>query len=124
MKVWIGAVALAGALASSGAAMADGNLLLAQCQASLQLLETTSKAAPDYNAGSCFGTVGAVMDTMTALYYDLPKEAKACFPENGIQYGQAVRIVTRYMSEHPASLHKSASVLSIEAFRAAFPCSK
>lgn len=122
MKAWIGAVALAGLLANGGAAMADGNLLLAQCQVSLQLLEKTPKSSPDFNAGSCFGTVGGVMDTMTALYYDLPKEAKACFPESGIQYGQAVKIVTRYMTEHPASLHKSGAVLSIEAFKAAFPC--
>ncbi|MNV92649.1 hypothetical protein D3C71_1872670 [compost metagenome] len=78
--------------------------------------------SPDFNAGYCFGTVGAVMDTMINLYYDLPKDAKACFPENGIQYGQAVRIVTRYLSDHPASLHKSGSMLSIEAFKAAYPC--
>lgn len=114
-------IALAGMVAST-AANADGNQLLAQCQTSLQTLETTPKSAPDFNAGSCFGTVGGVMDTMTTLYYDLPKEAKACFPESGIQYGQAVRIVTRYMSEHPASLHKSGAMLSIEAFKAAYPC--
>ena len=124
MKAWIGSVTMAGLLVSGDAAMADGNLLLAQCQASLQILETTPKSPPDFNAGSCFGTVGAVMDTMTALYYDLPKEAKACFPESGIQYGQAVRIVTRYMSEHPASLHQSGAMLSIEAFKATYPCSK
>ena len=34
MKAWIGAVALAW-LAASGQAMADGNSLLAQCQASI-----------------------------------------------------------------------------------------
>ena len=121
MKAWIGVIALAGTVAST-AAHADGNQLLAQCQASLQMLDTAPKTAPDYNAGSCFGTVGGVMDTMINLYYDLPKEAKACFPESGIQYGQAVRIVTRYMSEHPASLHKSGAMLSIEAFKAAYPC--
>ncbi|PWE44806.1 Rap1a/Tai family immunity protein [Pseudomonas prosekii] len=114
-------IALALVVAST-AAGADGNLLLAQCHASLQMLETTPKSAPDFNAGSCFGTVGGVMDTMTTLYYDLPKAAKACFPESGIQDGQAVRIVTRYMSEHPASLHKSGAMLSIEAFKAAYPC--
>lgn len=94
MKAWIGAIALEGTVAGT-AAHADGNQLLAQCQATLQMLETASKAAPDYNAGSCLGTVGGVMDTMTNLYYYLAKVAKACFPASGIQYGQAVKIVTR-----------------------------
>jgi hypothetical protein len=56
MKARIGVIALAGTVAST-AAHADGNQLLAQCQASLQMLDTAPKAAPDYNAGSCFGTV-------------------------------------------------------------------
>ncbi|QCY09848.1 Rap1a/Tai family immunity protein [Pseudomonas sp. MPC6] len=124
MKAWIGAAALIGLMVSGSAAMADGNELLTQCQASLRSMEIAPNSAPDFNAGFCFGTVAAVMNTMTNLYYDLPKEARACFPVNGIQYTQAVRIVTRYMSEHPASLHKSGALLSIEAFRSAFPCNK
>ncbi|WP_150816571.1 Rap1a/Tai family immunity protein [Pseudomonas fluorescens] len=103
----------------AGTVKDDGNTLLAQCQYSLQL---TSNATPDYSVGSCFGTVSAVMNTMTILYFDLPKEAKACFPRDGIQYGQAVRIVTRYLSEHPSRLHETGATLSIAAFKEAFPC--
>jgi hypothetical protein len=121
MKAWIGAVAVVGALAS-GVAMADGNELLSQCQTSLRVIESNPNAAPDFDFGNCFGTVAGVMNTMTQLYYYLPNEAKACFPDSGISYLQAVRIVTRYMADHPASLHKSDALLSIEAFRAAFPC--
>jgi hypothetical protein len=36
--------------------------------------------------------------------------------------GQAMRVVLRYLQEHPAELHRRAHVLIVEALWGAFPC--
>ena len=82
----------------------------------------SSDRAADVNFGSCFGTVGGVMDTVVNLHYDLTPEAKACLPEIGIKYMQAVRIVTKYLTEHLLFLHEGGAALAIRDFREAYPC--
>jgi hypothetical protein len=45
-----------------------------------------------------------------------------CLPTQGIVNSQAVRIVARYLREHPAELHYQARTVASLALAEAFPC--
>jgi len=69
--------------------------------------------------GICLGVAVAVNE----LEAYLPKNIRACFPD-GVPYGQAVRIVSKYLNDHPEMLQKNLTFLVIAAFHEAFPCKK
>jgi len=48
-------------------------------------------------------------------------ERKWCMPK-GIETAQLIRVVMKYLREHPQDLHLSAGDLTAAALRAAFPC--
>ena len=50
-------------------------------------------------------------------------QIKACFPEKGIDNGQATRVVVKYLKNNPALLHEDEVLLIILAFLEAYPCS-
>lgn len=52
----------------------------------------------------------------------IDKSRRTCFPENGITNEQAVRIVLKYLNEHPAELHQDQTYLTFLAFRDAYRC--
>ena len=59
---------------------------------------------------------------MNRVYvYHLKGAALFC-PPDGTTNGQAVRIVVKYLRDHPEELHKHDSVLAFTALKAAFPC--
>ena len=124
MKAWIGAVALAGMLASGGA-VADGNSFLENCQDAIKAMdEDNTEIANAMGVGHCFGMVDGVMNTLLVVNEALPPTARICFPKDGISNKQATRIVTKYLRDNPAELHKPAAFLVISAYKQAFPCSK
>lgn len=47
----------------------------------------------------------------------------ACIPE-GATYEQTVRVVLKYLRDHPEKLHERRSTLMLEAIASAFPCPK
>ena len=114
-------------LLSSGAANADGNKLLADCQILINALDsgTVSTAqGASLAAGNCMGISNGVRTTMVFLKRDLPQDSgmRVCLPENGINNGQAVRIIASYLKKNPAELHLHESILAIFAFLEAYPC--
>lgn len=119
MKAWIGAVALAGVMAT-GNAMADGNKLLSQCKIAIR-----GNAGADTNdafqAGLCFGLVQGVQETLLAYDNDLPKVKRTCIPD-GITKNQSVKIVYKFLEDNPKYLHELETILVIAAFQDAFPC--
>jgi len=70
---------------------------------------------------TCFAYAGGIVDAHDNFvgWGDLKKEW--CKPEN-MAVKQSVRIVTKYLQEHPQDLHKSAASLVTNAFIKAFPC--
>ena len=71
--------------------------------------------------GSCLDYVMGVKNTYDT-FVDLEMVGKSmCLPVNA-EAGQLVRIVTKYLQEHPKDLHYRASDLVIPALTAAFPC--
>lgn len=114
------AVALVGGLAS-GAAMADGNVLLHHCQSALQDLDGNDKNGPDYSEGYCTGVISGVMALQGLTNPSLPK-TQTCMPKPAIQVGQAARIVVKYMTENPDKLNLDDGVLVLIALQRAYPC--
>lgn len=52
----------------------------------------------------------------------IDKNRRTCFPESGIGEGQAIRIVLKYLYEHPADLHQDQTFLAFMALRDAYRC--
>ncbi|ATR84458.1 hypothetical protein CS390_18970 [Pseudomonas sp. HLS-6] len=129
MKAWIGAVALIG-LMLNGEAMAisnqdtgDGNQLLKDCKTNIRLMNGSHFQQSDdgIGVGSCVGLVEGVMKTMAYLNTALEKDLRVCWPDN-ITNGQGIRIVVKYLEEHPKDLHKDRTLLAMFAFSQAYRC--
>ncbi|MNG03229.1 hypothetical protein D3C84_862980 [compost metagenome] len=110
------------AMAWAAGAMADGNALLAQCQVALKAMDEDVSQGTTFDAGICLGKVSTVIDMMQGLRDDLPPKYKVCLPEQGIQYGQGIRIVTKYLNEHPKFLHLDDTILIMKALQTSYPC--
>ncbi|MGF6199798.1 Rap1a/Tai family immunity protein [Pseudomonas laurylsulfatiphila] len=122
MKAWIGAVGLAGML-GSGAAMAeggDGNELIKQCADGVKAANgATLNSYSD--ATFCLGLTQGVRHTMRLVNEKLPPQYQTCFP-SGITNGQGMRIVLKYLQDHPDRLHEQDSDLVYLAYKTAYPC--
>jgi Rap1a immunity proteins len=90
----------------------DGNQLITACKSAVQTLDEPSREFTKqevYNIGWCQGLVSGVADaTQNAGLI-------------GIQRGQMVRIVQKYLVDHPEKLSLSAVFLVREALVKAFP---
>jgi hypothetical protein len=94
----------------------DGNDLLVSCQLSVHWLDdhsTAMNSLEDYRDGFCRGLVTGVADA----------SPKVCATE-GITLGQNIRIVTKFLQDHPERLQLRATELVEQALAKAFPCSK
>jgi hypothetical protein len=90
----------------------DGNQLITACKSAVQFLDEPSREFPKqdvYNIGYCQGFVAGVAD-MTQN----PNLVS-------IQRGQMVRVVEKYLVDHPEKLSLSAVFLVREALEKAFP---
>lgn len=103
------------------ACFADGNKLLQQCTSAEHFLDTR-QIRDEHDIGMCLGMVQGVRNTMIILDSVLDKRLRLCWPEKGIDNGQAVRIVTRFLRSIPAKLHEDEVLLTMLAFRDAYPC--
>ena len=74
-------------------------------------MKKTMKAAA---AAACMGLIMGVAASFDELL---------CPPDNSI-YGHYVRVVYKYLQEHPAELQPRDSVLVPKAMESALPCSK
>jgi hypothetical protein len=123
MKAWIGVVALVGMLGSGGAHATDGNNLLHSCQTVIRLMDNEKVSAGDsMDAGQCFGMVEAVRGVLFIYDQQIPQNLRVCIPAGGINNGQAARIVSKYLHDNPAQLNEDATLLTILAFKQAYPC--
>jgi hypothetical protein len=87
----------------------DGRKLLTFCQR----YETSPSAEGVY----CSGYVAAVVDVMKE---DSIAGWKAC--TTGVAIDQAVRVVTKFLGDHPELLNYYGSSLTASALSEAFPC--
>lgn len=96
--------------------------LLRVCNAIIQSEEGKEVSVEDqllslywtgYLAG--FNEAAVLIGTSTSL-------GLYCLPPAGIENDQLVRVVKKYLDEHPEDLHETARVLILLALRGAFPC--
>ena len=107
-------------LACSAVAEQDrsGGVLLKGCRLALAHEQPDLVGAID--AGYCYGFVNA---SWSAMEVDkvLFKDGKYCYAEV-VHTQQLVRILVKWLEDHPAKLPEDAYGLVLEAFVDAFPC--
>jgi hypothetical protein len=108
---------------AASAALADGNKLLSQCQDAEYYLDT-KEVRSELSIGRCMGLLQGVRNTMVILDTALELPLRTCWPKDGINNGQAVRIVVRYLKDNPEQLHQDEVFLTLLAYKAAYPCRK
>jgi len=121
---------------------ADGNELLHGCSVALR-----DKASIDpvdnFKNAYCLGLVKGIVDTGSFYEAILACDSRPikaglcspqnigphthlpeffCLPDNSIPVGQGVRVVVKYLNDHPEKLNKKDSLLVIEALSNVFPC--
>lgn len=110
-----------------GTAAIDGNEVLNRCKAYLRTIDSAQAASQtDFvDGGFCVGYVTGVIDDhftwqiSEASPTDPTKHF--CMPD-GATTGQAVRVVVKWLEDHPARLHERAIDLVLSALRDNFPC--
>lgn len=101
----------------------DGNELLKGCNVFVQLLdEGTMDQESAIDVGRCIGFMEATLNWGKLYEIKNPESAFFCTPSD-LKTGQAVRIIVKYMREHPEDLHEPKIFLVIAALRSAYPCS-
>ncbi len=111
---WIGVLFFVTGVATA----ASGNDLLKQCSMALQ------EKPRDLDFGLCFGYVDAA-NSSVYLLNSIAKQAggheRGCIPDE-VTRAQEVRVIVKYLENHPAELHQSAYFSVLNAFDAAWPC--
>lgn len=121
VRMAVGAAVIALGVYTQTMAVSDGNSLIVECTDTVRALNGQQPNS-SIGAASCLGLVTGVMDTLTIVNDSMPRKEQICFPPQGIQYGQGVRIVLQYLTTHPAHLQKRGVLLAVVALQDAFPC--
>jgi Rap1a immunity proteins len=92
----------------------DGNRLLEQCT------EVESHPSSFYS-GMCIGFVSGTQSGYLVAHAWSDGKTSICMPKE-VTNGQSVKIVVKYLKDHPEELHLAAESLVLRAFNGAFPC--
>jgi hypothetical protein len=91
----------------------DGQILLQVCQGRLD-----GRSAMD--SGLCLGTIAGALDAHDGLL--ATDEALYCLRERKLSNDQVVRLVVRWLREHPEHQARSAATAVVFALRDSYPC--
>ena len=106
---------------------ADGNTLLKQSGLAISLMDGPKPKLSTESFGEmmfCIGFLQGITNLNLVYQNVLKSNAQFCLPEDGIENGQAARIVVKFLRNYPEELHKHELALSILALKEAFPCKK
>jgi hypothetical protein len=100
--------------ACAPAALADvsplaGSRLIESCRA------FSASQTAEYGQGVCMGIIAAVWRQ---------NAGRLICSADGVTNGQMVRVVVKYMDDHPAELHLRLDDLALSGMARAFPCKK
>jgi len=107
----------------NAAASPDGASLLRACNASNKQedgIEVSDEEAA--YALWCSGYVAGYLDGFQISSSTKGAGEKLCLPNAGITNDQAIRVITRWLKDHPETLHQSGRVEILRALASAFPC--
>ncbi len=100
----------------------DGNDLLPMCQAGLELQDGKNLSSSRMvDASHCLFYLQGFLDGFWARDNAPGATEVLCFPD-GVNAGQMVRVVTKWMQDHPARLHEPAWSCIFAAVHDAFAC--
>ena len=106
-----------------------GNEVLSNCQAAVQFSDNNGAPVGEhFDSGWCIGWVtGALQFTKlnnewTTLIKEKPTPLQFCVAASGVPVIQAVRVVVKYLKEHPEQLTEDGMGLTIAALKNSFPC--
>ena len=104
----------------------SGNAFLRLCST---MDAQTRTEAEDLNLVACASYLQGLGDGMLIEHYRIAIVSVAkvgnppfCPPDGGVENGQKVRILLKYIHEHPAQAHKKTALLFGWAMQEAFPC--
>lgn len=96
-----------------------GNEMLNNCRA---FLKDPMPPGQMFHAGVCGGYIMGIVDGFIYAQIVDPDSTGVCVPDKGYTVGQGVRVLTKYLEDHPEKLNVEVSLLALDAFRKAFPC--
>lgn len=111
----------------------DGNELLSRCADVVEIVgetvnypEANAKALTEvWQVAYCTAWIDSSLIYLWS-YGSFFLQTSTCFPtkENrlSVTSGQGVRILVKYLKDHPKRLHEHPTILTNDAFREAFPC--
>jgi len=110
VRAFLVALALLGATSSAMAATTSATSSGAGCR------KANERSVIDkVDAGFCSGIVEGTM-------WSLQIAKLVCLP-NGMTLGQGLKVLVKYMDDHPEELHEKTAELAARAFVKAWPCS-
>ncbi|MGA9802939.1 MAG: Rap1a/Tai family immunity protein [Terriglobales bacterium] len=102
----------------------DGNDLLPLCQAQIEFLDgKTLSPSRTVDASECMFYIEGFLDGFWARdNAPIPNTTTVlCYPE-GVNTGQMIRVITKWLQDHPARLHEPAWSCIFAAAHDAFAC--
>jgi hypothetical protein len=110
-----GTALVAAMLLSCGATFAEPSLntawfVVGGCRPFMARGPLTGTRDDAFNAGRCSGIVETLIGS-----------GALCLPE-GVTFGQAIRVVVKYIDDRPARMHEHFTALALEALQAVWPC--
>jgi Rap1a immunity proteins len=100
--------------------------LLHQCNDAMRFVDGSAKGAEIASGVTCLGYLSGFLDGYTVTeFIDQSRNnfssSPMCLPD-GITAEQGVRIVVKWLTDHPERLHESQRILVMTALVQAFPC--
>lgn len=109
---------------ASGWGGLNGNDLLSACEAHLSILRDQGKHLDGMaKAETCLSYISGFLDGFWVGETEKGVETfeHVCIPHE-VNTGQAIRVVTKWLEDHPEKLHRPAHACVYVALRDAFPC--
>jgi|SRR5215467_6927235 len=100
----------------------SGNDILSKCQTAMRIIDEQRESGIGSGVGDaswCIGWVTAVVETN--LLRTKTDPVHFCAPKE-MQIGQAVRVIVKYLRDHPERLHERGIILALTALQDGFPC--
>ena len=113
---------------SSSHALVTGNELLSNCTKALSVIKDPLSSAQNsksdaFDTASCISYIEGAVDGIVVADRLVEDRSIFCRPK-GVNNGQLVRVVVKYLEENPESLHEWQFNLVLKALIEAFPCNK
>jgi|APLak6261703504_1056268.scaffolds.fasta_scaffold02358_1 hypothetical protein len=101
-----------------------GQELLNRCTASEKSVDGTEKLTGEemLDAMWCMGYMSGLLDGFSVGDYKVGAAKVMCAPEEGLTRTQAMKIVNKWLREHPDALPKSGRRGALLALASAYPC--